>query len=109
MTSPGKSVAPAGIGVPFSFASFPIMLAADAAGALAGVAPKTCESKASPQIKIPARKRRQDNQDWRSSAPWLLEISVYSLERAGESVFIVSTPDEAQVCGGSFHCRAAAL
>jgi hypothetical protein len=58
MTSPGKSVAPTGIGVPFSFASLPVMLVAEAAGSFARVAPNASEQGAAAQNRIPARKSR---------------------------------------------------
>jgi hypothetical protein len=60
MTSPGKSVAPTGIGVPFSCAFFPLILAAEAAGSLAGVAPRAEEAGAAAQTRIPERKMRQE-------------------------------------------------
>jgi hypothetical protein len=47
------------MGVPFSFASFPITLVAEAAGPLAAVAAKADEQGAAAQTKIPARKSKQ--------------------------------------------------
>jgi hypothetical protein len=64
MTSPGKRVAPTGIGAPFNFASFPLMLVAEAAGPLAGVAPLTGVAAAAAQ-RTPAARKKEIETEWK--------------------------------------------
>jgi hypothetical protein len=73
------------------------MLAAEAAGAFAGVAPKASGLDASTVRKIPARKRTQEQNQRREREKRFSELLMHSLADARGSVFKVSTSEEVEV------------
>jgi hypothetical protein len=67
------------------------MLAAEAAGAFAGVAPNASELDTAMLRKIPARKREQEENERREREKRLTELLMHSLADSRGSVFKVST------------------
>jgi hypothetical protein len=70
------------------------MLAAEAAGAFAGVAPKASGLEVATVRKIPARKRMQEQNQRREREKRFSELQMHSLADARGSVFKVSTSEE---------------